>query len=237
MTRRRWIADEFPDDRAALTGEHAQHLARVLRTRPGMEFDIAAGTRLRRGRVIRVTDDRVEFELGEELAPAVESDVTVLLAVIKFDRFEWAVEKLTELGVRAIVPLLAARSDAHLAAAAARRVERWRRIAREAAEQSRRLAPPEIQDPAKLKLAASVPAECRLVLAENEEETSLAASLTKYDRAGSLAIAVGPEGGWTPAEIEQFTAAGWQAVTLGSNILRAETAAIAAVAIVKSKNS
>jgi 16S rRNA (uracil1498-N3)-methyltransferase len=235
MTRRRWIADEYSDDRAALTGEHARHLARVLRARPGMEFDIAAGSRLRRGRVIQVSDERVEFELGEELTPAPEPDVTVLLAVIKFDRFEWALEKLTELGVRVVVPLLAARTDAHLATAAGKRVERWRRIVREAAEQSRRLAPPEVRDPVKLKVALSVPADCRVVLAETEEDNSLADVLAKIDRAGSFVVAVGPEGGWTPAEIGEFTTAGWQPVTLGANILRAETAAIAAVAVVQSK--
>ena len=234
MTRRRWIADEFSDDRAALTGEHARHLARVLRARPGMEFDIAAGERLRRGRVVTVSDDRVEFELGEDLPPAAESNVTVLMAVIKFDRFEWAVEKLTELGARRIVPVIVARTDTHLAAAATKRVERWRRIAREASEQSRRLAPPEIGDPIKLKDALKTGAACRLVLAETEDETSLAAVLPE-DTAASIAIAVGPEGGWTEAEVAQFASAGWRAVTLGHNILRAETAAIAAVAVIQSK--
>jgi len=235
MTRRRWIADEFTDHRAALTGEHAQHLARVLRAKPGMEFDIATGKRLRRGRIVQVSDDRVEFELGEELAPAAASDITVLLAVIKFDRFEWAVEKLTELGVGTIVPVIAARTDAHLAAAAIKRVERWRRIALEASEQSRRVAPPEIGDPQKLKATLDTKADCRLVLAESEQDTALASALSESTPPRSLALAIGPEGGWTTAEITQFTSAGWQAVTLGANILRAETAAIAAVAIAQSK--
>ena len=235
MTRRRWIADEFRDDRAALTGEHARHLARVLRAKPGMKFDIATGDRLRRGRVVQVSDERVDFELGEELAPAAASDITVLLAVIKFDRFEWAVEKLTELGVSAIVPVVATRTESHLAAASVRRVERWRRIAREASEQSRRLAPPEIHDPAKLKAALATTADCRLVLAESEQDTALASALSESTAPRSLALAIGPEGGWTSAELAEFNAAGWQAVTLGANILRAETAAIAAVAIAQSK--
>jgi len=234
MTRRRWIADEFSDDRAALTGPHAEHLARVLRAKPGMEFDIAAGNRLRKGRVSSVRDDRVEFELGEELAPAAQSEITVVLSVIKFDRLEWAVEKLTELGVRSIVPLVAARSDSHLAAASAKRVERWRRIAREAAEQSRRLAAPEIRDPMKLKAALATAGACRLVLAETEEEKTLTGVLRESSSMSPCVIAVGPEGGWTPAELAQFAEAGWQPVSLGSNILRAETAAIAAVSIVQS---
>ena len=231
MTRRRWIADEFDQRRAAITGEHAAHLARVLRARIGQEFDIALGERVRLGRVVAVSDERVEFELAEEIPAARNvAEVTVLLAVIKFDRFEWAVEKLTELGVERIVPLLAARTDAHLATAAAKRAERWRRVAREAAEQSRRSQPPEIADPIQLKLALQMSADARLVLSESSSGATLREALGTTPSALSLAIAIGPEGGWTADEEKQFAAAGWRAISLGAQILRSETAAIASVA-------
>lgn len=127
MTRRRWLADEVRGDKAALTGKHAEHLSRVLRARVGQEFDVSAGGRLRRGRVVAVTDDRVEFALGEELEAPAEpavNGVTLLLAIYKFDRMEWALEKLTELGAARIVPVVARRTDLRLAKAAVRRVER-----------------------------------------------------------------------------------------------------------------
>ncbi len=141
MTRRRWIADEFSDNHAALVGAHAEHLAVVLRAKVGQQFEIVAGETPRSGRVICVTPDRVEFELGEELPQAVSPRITLLLAVFKFDRMEWAIEKCTELGVTKIVPIIAQRTDSHLAHAAVKRVERWQRIAQQAAEQSRRTAP------------------------------------------------------------------------------------------------
>ncbi|HLK31722.1 MAG TPA: RsmE family RNA methyltransferase, partial [Terriglobales bacterium] len=144
MTRRRWIADQVSGNRAALVGEHAAHLARVLRAQVGQEFDIAADGVLRRGRVVSVNPERVEFELGEEIAAAPTATVTLALPIFKFDRMEWAIEKCTELGVAGIVPFAAQRTDSHLAAAAKKRVERWRRIAREASEQARRVAPPEV---------------------------------------------------------------------------------------------
>ncbi len=228
--RRRWIADEFDDRRAALVGAHAEHLARVLRANIGQEFDIAVGERVRRGRVTRVSDERVEFELGEDVPVATAVPITVVLAIVKFDRFEWAVEKLTELGVVRIVPLVAARTDKHLAEAAAKRVERWRRIAREAAEQSRRTAPPEIAEPAKLKDVVALAGAKRIVLAEAEREIMLADVLGEADL---YALAVGPEGGWTADEVARFVGAGWTAASLGRNILRTETAAMAAVAIVQ----
>src|ERR1700678_3637390 len=135
MTPRRFIADEVSGDRAALLGEHADHLVRVLRARAGQEFDIATGDVVRRGRVISTRNDRVDFDLGEEISARTIAQITLLLAVFKFDRMEWAIEKCTELGVSRIVPVMARRTDAHLAAASMKRVERWQRIALQAAEQ------------------------------------------------------------------------------------------------------
>src|SRR5712692_9923885 len=124
MTRRRWIADEVSGNRAALTSSHAEHLARVLRARIGEEFDIATGAGVRRGRITSIAQTRVEFELGEPVIIARAPNVTLLLSVFKFDRMEWAIEKCTELGAARIIPVIARRTEAHLAAAAGKRVER-----------------------------------------------------------------------------------------------------------------
>src|SRR5258708_30624685 len=157
MTRRRWIADEVSVNRTALTGEPVDHLIRILRARGGQEFDIATGPAGRRGRIAAIADQRVEFDLGEELPAAVTAKITLVLAIFKFARMEWAIEKCTELGVSRIVPVIARRTDAHLAAASAKRVERWRRLALQASEQSRRARPPSIAAPLKLSDAATPP--------------------------------------------------------------------------------
>lgn len=235
MTRRRWIADEFSDNRAALTGQHADHLVRVLRARTGQEFDIAAGARVRRGRVLAIANGRVEFELGEEVPATETASVTLLLSVFKFDRMEWAIEKCTELGVARILPLIARRTDVRLAAASAKRVERWRRIALQAAEQSRRAAAPEVANPLKLQEAAGLSADLRIVLAESEKQTQLRDVLPSADSANEVLLAVGPEGGWTDAELGLFRKGGWAFASLGATILRTETAAIAATAILISE--
>jgi len=232
MTRRRWIADEVSGNRAALSGEHAEHLVRVLRAQVGQEFDIASGATVRSGRIVSVHKDRVEFELGEEIPAASATNIVLVLSVFKFDRMEWAIEKCTELGIARIVPLLARRTDAHLATAAAKRVERWRKIVLHAAEQSRRTAPPEIGPPLKLKQALGLTADTRIVLAETELETSLRDAIPASSR--ELLLAIGPEGGWTEEEMQEFQAAGWTSASLGRTILRAETAAIAATAVATS---
>jgi 16S rRNA (uracil1498-N3)-methyltransferase len=239
MTRRRWIADEVSGDRAALVGDHADHLVRVLRARVGEAFDIATGQAIRSGRITSVAEGRVEFELGEEISAAAVAEITLVLAIFKFDRMEWAIEKCTELGVSRIVPVISRRTDSHLAAASAKRIERWLRIVRQAAEQSRRSTPPEIAAPIKLSDALKSLAGWRIVLAESEEQILLRDVLKRNvlkpeAEAVRITLAVGPEGGWTEDEGQAFQQAGWISASLGNTILRAETAAIAATAIVTS---
>ncbi|HET6840084.1 MAG TPA: RsmE family RNA methyltransferase [Candidatus Angelobacter sp.] len=232
MTRRRWIADRAQGDRAFLLGPNAIHLFRVLRAKPGQQFDIAADGVLRLGTVLSASAEQVEFELGPQVESEQLREVVVYLSIFKFDRMEWAIEKLTELGVSRIQPVIAARTEAHLAKAAEKRLERWRRIAHEAAQQSRRLDPPEISLPAALKNAITGANGCRIVLSEYEKDVSLLSALESCTP--PVALALGPEGGWTQQEAKIFHDSDWIAASLGSTILRAETAAIAALAVVMS---
>ena len=229
--RRRFIADAWTGTTATLTGDQAVHLARVLRAEPGQIYDVVAGGFLHRAEITRVTEAEVAFALHEELEANAALPLHLLLAVFKFDHFEWAVEKATELGVGTITPILARRTEKHLAQAAVKRVERWRRIALEAAKQSRRTDVPAIGDPVLLKIALEQEtAATRILLSETEQEVSLTSALQGLDKR-ELALAIGPEGGWTPEEMALFTRHEWRHVTLGPRILRAETAAIAAIAI------
>ncbi len=235
MTRRRWIADTWTPETATLTGDQAAHLARVLRATPGQIFDVVAGGFLHRAEIHSVNENEVLFTLHEEL----ESDATLplhlILAIFKFDHMEWAIEKATELGVARITPINARRTDKHLAQAAAKRVERWRRIVLEASKQSRRTTTPEIAEPSSLKPALEHETSAlRILLSETEQANTIPAVLAKPELSG-IALAIGPEGGWTHEEMSLFTAHQWQPVTLGPRILRAETAALAAIAIVSSQ--
>jgi 16S rRNA (uracil1498-N3)-methyltransferase len=153
---------------------------------------------------------------------------------------EWAIEKATELGVAAIAPVISRRTEKHLAAAAQKRAERWRRIAHEAAQQSRRCDVPLVYDPEPLAARVRAASEAaRIVLAEQERTTTLRNALEEAVAAAgtempALEIAIGPEGGWAPEEEALFDANGWRAASLGPRILRAETAAIAALAVAAS---
>jgi 16S rRNA (uracil1498-N3)-methyltransferase len=231
MTRRRWFADEVSGDRAFLIGPHAEHLIRVLRARTGQEFEIATTEGVRLGRITSIDDDRVEFQLGQTAQTSSLPSLTAAISIIKFDRMEWAIEKCTELGIARIVPVIAGRSDSHLAPAATKRVERWRRIAREASEQSRRSSPPEISLPIKLEAAITISANTRIVLDESEHGMLLKEAFEHASPSADVLLAFGPEGGWTSEESKLFRHSGWIAASLGSTILRTETAVVAAVSI------
>jgi 16S rRNA (uracil1498-N3)-methyltransferase len=255
--RRRFIADTFSPasghpTHAALTGEQAAHLSRVLRAQPGQVYDIVANGFLHRAEITTLSDTQVDFLLHEELEADAALPVHLLLAIFKFDHFEWAIEKATELGVARITPILARRTEKHLALAATKRADRWRRIALESSKQSRRTDIPTIADPTPLAIALnSDAAPLRILLSETEQTHTLAAALTHHASITSqlhhdgwdvnsqptpfrLDLAIGPEGGWTPEEMLLFTTHAWTPVTLGPRILRAETATIAAIAIAAS---
>jgi 16S rRNA (uracil1498-N3)-methyltransferase len=173
MTRRRWIADTWTETTASLTGEQAQHLARVLRAQPGQTFDVVSNGFLHRAEILSVDEREVKFALHEELEAEAALPVHLLMAVFKFDHMEWGIEKATELGAARITPVLARRTEKHLALASAKRVERWRRITLEAAKQSRRSDVPVVDDPVALKIALSgVDAGTRLLLAETEQQNT-----------------------------------------------------------------
>jgi 16S rRNA (uracil1498-N3)-methyltransferase len=234
MTRRRWIADTWTADTATLTGDQAAHLARVLRATPGQVFDVVAGGFLHRAEIASVSEQEVIFSLHEELESDTALPLHLLLAVFKFDHMEWAIEKATELGISRLTPILARRTEKHLAQAAAKRAERWRRIAFESAKQSRRTTVPEIADPVHLKNALDQETSpTRILLSETEQTTAITVALSRSPLT-DIALAIGPEGGWTAEEMSLFTTLNWQPVTLGPRILRAETAAIAAIAITSS---
>jgi 16S rRNA (uracil1498-N3)-methyltransferase len=231
--RRRFFVDAFDADRAVLTGDAAHHLGRVLRAEPGQLYELSDGTSVRLGKIEFSGRDRVEFALLESI-PARTSTLhkTLLLSVVKFDSFEWAIEKATELGVDRIVPLAASRSEKGLLAAVGKRAERWKKIVFEASQQSRRVRLPTIEDVAVAKAGfAQQESEVKLLLSERADARLLRQVLPDQttDR---VTVAIGPEGGWTEAEYNAAHDAGFQEASLGSLILRTETAVAACLAAV-----
>jgi 16S rRNA (uracil1498-N3)-methyltransferase len=228
VARRRFFVPGITDGEAVLRGEDAHHLSRVLRVEAGQQFELSDGLKIYLGEVTGVSKSEVRFRVAEELPQSSAlPPVTLYMALIKFDRFEWMVEKATEIGVARIVPVEAARTEHGLFAAAGKRVERWRKIARESSQQSRRVAPPEIEEAQKLAGLVGQGSSFRL------EERPGADLLLNALPAGPepVSLLIGPECGWTDQERMRLDDAGWRAVSLGNAILRAETAAIVAAGV------
>ena len=237
--RRRFFVDAFAGGAACLTGDAAHHLGRVLRAEPGQLYELSDGNSVFLARIERVSNARVDFSLVEKLPPCPAAvEISILLAVIKFDRFEWALEKATELGVSNIVPLAAERSEKALVSAAAKRAVRWRKILLESAQQARCLRPPCLQAvarpaPAFIGNAASL----KILFSERSGALPLqaifkkgASKISENKLPPSIALAIGPEGGWTDEEFSAALSAGFREASLGRNILRTETAVIAGLA-------
>jgi len=229
--RRRFFVEQFSGDRAVMDGEAAHHVGRVLRAQPGQVYELSDGARVRLGRVENVTRDEVEFALLEEI-PSYQPTVhtALLLAIVKFDAFEWALEKATELGVATIVPVAAARSEKGLIAGAAKRAERWQKILVGASEQSRRVRVPELREATRTADAfRAANAGLRVLLSEREAAQRLK-EIVAGPNPDSIALAIGPEGGWTDEEFVEAAAAGFREASMGKTILRTETAVTAALA-------
>jgi 16S rRNA (uracil1498-N3)-methyltransferase len=232
MARRRFFVDRIEGDRASLTGQDAHHLARVLRAERGQRYEITDGTALCLAEIELAEPRQVVFRVVEALdAGASLPSIVIVAALIKFDRFEWMIEKVTELGVKAVIPVEAARSEEGLFKAAVKRVERWRKIARESSQQSRRVRVPEIRDAVRLSEALRAPFGLKIRLEENPGAPPLLDCAKAWDHATDLGVAIGPEGGWTDGERAAMEGLGWLPASLGGTVLRAETAAIAAAAV------
>lgn len=234
MARRRFFVNQIHAGRAQILGEEAHHLTRVLRVEPGQKFEISDNRQVYVAEIEIARKDLVSFRTIEQLAPAPPAlRVAVLASLIKFERFEWMLEKATELGVETITPVQAQRTEKGLEEAAGKRLARWRKIVREASEQSRRAWIPEVNPPMLLAAATQVAADCRYALDEDPDTPEILSELpAERNSTDSVALLIGPEGGWTDRDRAAISARGWRRVGLGRTILRAETAAIAAIAIV-----
>ncbi len=235
MSRRRFFVPEIRRGMAELTGPDAEHLVRVLRAQVGHVYEISDNRDVYLAEVTTARKSVVSFQVTQKLpAPPPAAHITLCAALIKFDRFEWLIEKTTELGVAAILPFEAARSERGLAQAGVKRVTRWERIGVEASQQSRRAHLPCIARAGTFADAVHVEAAVRLLLDESEQAPPLLRVVPDRRSAEDrIALLLGPEGGWTAEERTQAIDGGWAPCSLGETILRAETAGIAALAVVQ----
>lgn len=236
--RRRFFVDQFDGARATLRGDSAEHLGRVLRAELGQLYELSDGVSVWLGRVeslgmMKRGENRIEFSLLEPIATNESNlQVTLFIAVVKFDRFEWCLEKATELGVHSIQPIAAVRSDKALLGAAEKRYARWNKILLESAQQSRRVRPPALAADVLAEDAFSgAEAECKILLSERPDAAPLR-NVLRGVTSKSVAIAIGPEGGWTDGEMQAALAGNFLEASLGNLILRTETAVLASLAIV-----
>ena len=236
MTRRRFFAPpsafNFTKHSVTLTADEARHLREVLRLKPGDEVSVFDGEGKEfRARVVQARREFAELELAEQITtarPESPLQLTLAVALLKGEKFDLVVQKATELGVNKIVPLITRYADIKLRdeSDATKRVARWQRIALEAAKQSGRAVVPYVSLP--------IPFESVLKISSLLFSEKNGRSFNEASKPGDAVTAIiGSEGGWSDEELDQARDAGAQIITLGGRILRAETAAITAAALLQ----
>lgn len=243
MSRRRFFAppDAFNKQTVTLSGDEARHLREVLRLRAGDEVFVFDGA----GKEFRCTIEtarRDEALLSQclEVAPAHEESplkLTLAVALLKGEKFDLVVQKTTELGVTEILPVMSRNADIHLRDVndAEKRVNRWKRIAIEAAKQCGRAVVPTINLPISFEsLTQEQNSSSRFMFSETGG-ISLDRAFSQLAAPGNMIALIGSEGGWTDLEIANASGSGWQIITLAGRVLRAETAAIAVTALLQNK--
>jgi 16S rRNA (uracil1498-N3)-methyltransferase len=231
--------EALQNDGIAVTGSLAHHLIDSLRVQPGEELwlGLSRGPRFR-ARVLRIEPDRLTARILFTSSPPTSSAPTIVLGLglIKNEYMDWAIQKATELGVTRLVPLTTVRSVIRVPdERIPHRTARWQTIAQEAAQQSMRWEVPEVTAPASLEEWCEREREtaCRLLLWENPEGRPLGKSLRGKPSPGSIAVGIGPEGGFDPQEVTQAEHHGFEKVSLGPRILRTESAVLTALAIIQ----
>ena len=244
MTRRRFYAPRIafaPDsDTITLSTDEARHARNVLRLSRGDEVFVFDGEgREYRCVIADIASRSMTLTVAEEAQPAKPEsplDLTLAVALLKGEKFDLVVQKATELGVTDLVPVITARADVRIREPqdAARKVERWQRIALEAAKQCGRARLMLVNEPTSLDefFRSITDVQLKVMFTERDGGSLDVAIETKTDLKSVIAL-VGSEGGWTDDEITQAREHGWQLVTLGGRTLRAETAAIAAATLLQ----
>lgn len=240
MQRHRFFA---PPERIAasaiiLDADEAHHLARVLRLPPGARVWVLDGVgREYECEIARIGNQEVELKISARVTAPVESPLRIELAqgLAKGDKFDWIVQKATELGVTRIVPLRTTHSEVRrVEERAGKKVGRWERISLEAVKQCGRCQLVEIAEPAAwTDYAAGAPADLNLIFSERGGRRLAQIAADARLPVSSVRLAVGPEGGWSEREVDLGAENNWTPVHLGARVLRTETAAVAAVAIIQ----
>ena len=229
----RFFTDQITAGEAQITGDDVRHVVRVLRLKPGDEVTLCDGRGSEYGGVItKLCDDAVTCSVGRPHASKAEPKcrVSVLQCLPKTGKMELIVQKCTELGAEAVVPVISRRCVAQPSSNFEIKRVRYQRIAEEAAKQSRRGMIPRFEGLTRIEALDPAAFELFLIAYEDERAVTLKAALKGRRGVKRMGVLIGPEGGFTPEEVARLTERGAVTVSLGARILRTETAGMAMLA-------
>lgn len=228
----RYFVKEIKEQKAYLDKEDSYHLRVVMRSKVGEEVEIVCDGKLYIGHVTRL-DENIAIEIEKELvATDISYQVTIAQALIKDKKMDYVLQKATELGVSAIIPLITKRSVVKVEQKQEKKIERWQKIVKEASSQSKRITIPIVEPVMTIDDLVKSDYDVKIVCSVNESSTSIKKVLDKLNRSDRILFVVGAEGGFDPSEEEKLIKHGFIRVSLGSNVLRTETTPLYLLSVV-----
>lgn len=202
-----------------------RHIINVMRMNIGECFQIVYNKKVYTCEITEISKKDVKYKIINEEVFEREKDYKVIIAtsIIKEQKMDYLLQKATELGVDEIIPFISDRTVVKIDEKKDNKINRWKKILKEASEQSHRLEIPKINDIIKLKDLKNIESNLKIFCNTNEMSKNIKKVLQDFKKCGTILIVVGPEGGFSNSEIEFLTSNGFLSTTLGDNILRAET--------------
>ena len=236
----RFFVPQLYNEEMYIEGVDARHISKVLRMQPGAQLQIVSDDGVSAvAEITAIDSERVTVRCLEKLAESHEPRVKLVLAqgLAKGEKMDFIIQKAVEMGAYSVIPVAMEHSVVRLdGAKAAKKVERWQKIAESAAKQSKRDIIPEVQAVQSMtEMLAKCACQTKIIAYECEDRLSLKAALKAAEEAGGISellLIIGPEGGISEAELEQARQAGAVPVSLGRRILRAETAGLVAISAI-----
>ena len=236
----RFFVPQLYAEEMYIEGVDARHISKVLRMQPGTQLQIVSDDGVSAlAEITAIDSERVTVRCLEKLAESHEPRVKLVLAqgLAKGEKMDFIIQKAVEMGAYSVIPVAMEHSVVRLdGAKAAKKVERWQKIAESAAKQSKRDIIPQVQPVQSMgEMLAKCTCQTKIIAYECEDRLSLKAALRAAEEAGGiieLLLIIGPEGGISEGELEQARQAGAVPVSLGRRILRAETAGLVAISAI-----
>ncbi len=220
------------NDKVLLSLNDSYHITKVMRYKEGDKVELVCNKKLYIAEIVSLGNNVMVRKIKQEKCPSTDTNVVIAQSIVTEQKMDYILQKGTEMGANAFIPVIASRSVVKLNNKGDKKIERWQTIVKEASEQSKRLEIPSVLKPCTIKELAKLDYDIKILCSVNEMSKSIKTVLSNLDISDRILIVIGPEGGFTNEEEQILINSGFISVTLGNRVLRTETASLFVLSII-----